>query len=107
LLQRLLAECHARLTFDRQTGETEMNARRMALAGAFVAVGLLSFAAGTVAQGRYPAINRAEGRLNAALGDLAAGRDVFGGHKQAAAALINQAIGELENGKQFAAANGF
>lgn len=84
-----------------------MKSRQVALACVFVVVSLMSFAAGTVAQGLYPAINRAEGRLNAALGDLAAGRDVFGGHKQAAAGLINQAIGELEAGKQFAAAHGF
>jgi hypothetical protein len=84
-----------------------MNARRTALAAAFVAVGLISFAAGTVAQGRYPLINSAEGRLNNALGDLRTGRDVFGGHKQNAMGLIQQAIGELETGKQFAISHGY
>jgi hypothetical protein len=87
--------------------EIPMNARRTALAAAFVAVGITAFAAGTVAQGRYPLINQAEGALNAALGDLARGRDVFGGHKQNAAGLIQQAIGELEAGKQFAYAHGY
>ena len=74
---------------------------------AVVAVtGLLGFAAGSIAQGRYPEVNRAEGSLQSALTDLRAGRDVFGGHKQNAMALINQALGELQAGKAYAASHG-
>jgi hypothetical protein len=76
------------------------------LAAGFLAVGLLSFAAGTLAQGRYPEVNRAEGHLNAALGDLRTAADFYGGHKGAAEGLINQALGQLQEGKAFAAANG-
>lgn len=84
-----------------------MSQQKLKLAAAFVAVGLLSFAAGTFAQGRYPAINQAEGALNSALGILRGeARDVFGGHKINAENLIQQAIGELEAGKGFAAAHG-
>ncbi|HUI34956.1 MAG TPA: hypothetical protein VLX67_05500 [Stellaceae bacterium] len=84
-----------------------MSQHRMKLAAAFVAVGLMSFAAGTLAQGRYPAINQAEGILNNALGVLRGeARDVFGGHKVAAERLIQQALGELQAGKAFAAAHG-
>ena len=79
---------------------------RMKTGAALVAVGLLSFAAGTYAQGRYPEINRAEGALQTALADLRAARDVFGGHKTTAERLVNQAIGELQAGKAFAAAHG-
>ena len=80
---------------------------RLMLIAAFLAVGLVSFGAGTLAQGRYPAINQAEGALNNALGILRGpARDVFGGHKINAENLIQQAIGELEQGKAFAAANG-
>ena len=84
-----------------------MSHHKMKLAAAFAAVGLLSFAAGTLAQGYYPAINQAEGALNNALGILRGpARDVFGGHKINAENLIQQAIGELEAGKAFAAAHG-
>jgi hypothetical protein len=83
-----------------------MFSRRMHLAGAIFAVGLLSFAAGTIAQGRYPEINRAESALQAALGDMQRARDVFGGHKVNAERLVSQAIGELQAGKAFAAAHG-
>lgn len=76
------------------------------LTAAMLSIGLVSFAAGTFAQGRYPEINRAEGHLQAALGDLHAARDVFGGHKVAAEGLIQQALGELQAGKGFAAAHG-
>jgi len=76
------------------------------LAGAFLAIGLLSFAAGTLAQGRYPEVNRAEGHLNSAIGDLNAAADFFGGHKESAIALINQALGQLQEGKAFAASHG-
>lgn len=84
-----------------------MSHHKVKLAAAFVAVGLMSFAAGTLAQGRYPAINQAEGALNNALGILRGeARDVFGGHKVTAENLINQALGELQAGKAFAAAHG-
>jgi hypothetical protein len=80
--------------------------RNVKLTVALVAVGLVSFAAGTLAQGRYPEINQAEGALQQALGNLHAARDVFGGHKVAAENLIRQALGELQEGKAFAAAHG-
>ncbi|HWD56727.1 MAG TPA: hypothetical protein VG308_00495 [Stellaceae bacterium] len=79
---------------------------KLKLTAAALAIGLVSFAAGTLAQGRYPEINRAEGHLNAALGDLRAARNVFGGHKQQAEALIQQALGQLQEGKGAAAAHG-
>jgi hypothetical protein len=84
-----------------------MFSRRMHLAGIIFAVALLSFAAGTIAQGRYPEMNRAEGALRAAMNDMQAARDVFGGHKANAMGLVNQAIGELEAGKAFAFQHGY
>ena len=83
-----------------------MSQRKVKLATAFVVVGLMAFAAGTLAQGRYPEVNRAEGALQQALADLRAARDVFGGHKVTAENLINQAVGELQQGKAFAASHG-
>ncbi len=83
-----------------------MLTRRMQLAAVMFAVALVSFAAGTIAQGRYPYINQAEGALNAALGHLQAARVVFGGHKANAERLIHQAIGELQAGKAFAYQHG-
>ena len=83
-----------------------MTSQKLKLSAAAVAIGLVSFAAGTLAQGRYPEINQAEGSLQAALGQLHAARDVFGGHKVAAERLIQQALGELQQGKGFAAAHG-
>jgi len=83
-----------------------MTQAKLKLGGAMIAIALLSFTVGTFAQGRYPEINRAEGALQNALGDLRAARDVFGGHKVAAERLINQALGELQAGKGFAAAHG-
>jgi ABC-type transporter Mla subunit MlaD len=83
-----------------------MSRNKTKLAAAFLTVGLLSFAAGTLAQDRYPEINQAEGSLQTALAQLNAARDVFGGHKTTAENLINQAIGELNAGKTFAAAHG-
>jgi len=79
---------------------------RMKILAALAVTGLLGFAAGSIAQGRYPDINRAEGSLNTALADLRAARDVFGGHKQNAENLINQPLGELQAGKGYAAAHG-
>jgi len=83
-----------------------MTRAKLKVTAAMLAVGLLSFAAGSQAQGRYPEVNRAEGHLQAALGDLHAARDVFGGHKGAAEGLIQQALGQLQEGKGFAAAHG-
>ncbi|HYM73235.1 MAG TPA: hypothetical protein VET89_09650 [Stellaceae bacterium] len=83
-----------------------MTQAKLKLGAAMVAIALVSFAVGTFAQGRYPEINRAEGHLNGALADLRAARNVFGGHKVAAERLINQAMGELQEGKGFAAAHG-
>jgi hypothetical protein len=81
---------------------------KLKLTAAALAIGLVSFAAGTVvAQGRFPEVNRAEGHLQAALGDLHAARDVFGGHRGNAEGLIQQALGQLQEGKGFAAAHGF
>ena len=80
---------------------------RMKIVAALAVAGLVGFAAGSIAQGRYPDINRAEGSLRAALGDLQAARDVFGGHKENAQGLINQALNEPEAGKGFAAAHGY
>ena len=80
---------------------------RIRLFGAMALVALLSFGAGTLAQSRYPAIDGAEGFLNNALGQLQHARNVFGGHKNNAIALINQAIGELEAGKGWAAQHGY
>jgi hypothetical protein len=79
---------------------------KLKLTGAMLAVGLVSFTAGSLAQGRYPEINQAEGSLQNALGLLHNARDVFGGHKVAAESLIQQALGELQAGKGFAAAHG-
>ena len=79
---------------------------RLKLAAAALAIGLASFTAGTMAQGRFPEIIRAEGALNNALGLLGEARDVFGGHKAAAENLIRQAQSELQQGKAFAAAHG-
>ena len=83
-----------------------MSKNKTKLATAFLAVGVVSFAAGTLAQGRYPEINRAEGHLNGALADLHAAANFYGGHKEAAEGLINQALGQLQEGKGFAAAHG-
>jgi hypothetical protein len=83
-----------------------MTPTKLKLTAAMVAIGLVSFAAGTLAQGRYPEINQAEGSLQTALAELRAARDVFGGHKQNAEGLIQQALGQLQAAKGFAAAHG-
>ena len=80
---------------------------RIKLTGAMALVAILSFGAGTVAQGRFPAINNAESALQGALVQLQNARDIFGGHKVNAMGLINQAIGELEAGKAWAADHGY
>ena len=84
-----------------------MRTPRLRLAVVIFAVALTSFAAGTIAQGRYPQITRAEFALQAALRHLQEGRITFGGHKRAAAALINQALGELQAAKAFAYQRGY
>ena len=84
-----------------------MLTRRIQLAVVIFPIALLSFVAGTIAQGRFPEINRAESALQAALADMRAARDIFGGHKINAEGLVNQAIGELEAGKAFAASRGY
>ncbi|HWB47507.1 MAG TPA: hypothetical protein VG651_00230 [Stellaceae bacterium] len=76
------------------------------LAAAMTAIGVASFAAGTLAQGRYPEINRAEGHLQAALGDLHGAASFYGGHKENAEALIKQALGQLQEAKGFAGGHG-
>jgi hypothetical protein len=85
-----------------------MSHSKLKLGALLLAVSMLSFVAGTtIAQPRYPDIDSAEGYLNQALNALHAGRDVFGGHKANAIGMINNAIGQLEQGKAFAAAHGF
>jgi hypothetical protein len=83
-----------------------MTPTKLKLTAAMIAIGLVSFTAGTFAQGRYPEINQAEGSLQTALAELRAARDVFGGHKQNAESLIQQALGQLQAAKGFAAAHG-
>jgi hypothetical protein len=79
---------------------------RIKLIGAMALVASLSFAAGTVAQVRYPEIDNAEGALQNAIVHLQRARDIFGGHKVTAMGLINQAVVELEAGKGWAASHG-
>ena len=64
-----------------------MTRPKLKLTAAMLAIGLMSFATGTMAQGRYPEVNQAEGALNNALGLLGNARDVFGGHKVAAGTM--------------------
>jgi ABC-type transporter Mla subunit MlaD len=74
---------------------------------AILAVGLFSFTAGTMAQGRYGEINQSITSLQTALAQMRAARDVFGGHKATAENLVQQAVGELQAGKAFAASHGY
>ena len=83
-----------------------MTRPKLKLTAAMLAIGLVSFAAGTMAQGRYAEINQAENALQSALGSLHGARNVFGGHKTAAERLIQQALGELRAAKAFAASHG-
>jgi hypothetical protein len=83
-----------------------ISTNRIKLAGAMALIALLSFGAGTQAQVRYPEIVNAEGELNNALNFLHHARDTFGGHKENAEGLINQAISELDAGKQFSMQHG-
>ncbi len=84
-----------------------MSIRNAKLGSVIAVVAFLSFAAGTFAQSRYPLIDSAETRLQNALSDLQRARNIFGGHRMAAIGLINQALGELEAGKAFAASHGY
>jgi hypothetical protein len=84
-----------------------MKMRSVKTAAALVAVGIVSFAVGSLAQPRYPNIDAAEGSLQTALVTLRNTRDVFGGHKSNAEQLISRAINQLQIGKQYAAAHGY
>lgn len=84
-----------------------MTHRKLKSAITIFAVALLSFTAGTMAQGRYGEINQSIASLQTALSQMRAARDVFGGHKGTAENLVRQAIGELEAGKAYAAAHGY
>jgi len=83
-----------------------MTRPQLKIAAIMIAIGVVSFAAGTMAQGRHPEINRAEGHLQAAQGDLHAAANFYGGHKETAERLIQQALGELQEAKGFAASHG-
>ena len=78
---------------------------RLALVGALIA--LLSFGAGALAQSHFGDMDGAENSLQRGVGQLEHARDIFGGHRQNAIGLVNQAIGEIEAGKQFASQNGY
>jgi hypothetical protein len=84
-----------------------MKIRQAVLSVAFLGVALASFAAGTVAQGRYPEINEAEGALRNAVGHLQRANDVFGGYKDWAEWHVKQALDDLEKGKRWAASHGY
>lgn len=75
------------------------------LAGALIA--LLSFGAGAFAQSHFGDMDGAENSLQRAVSQLEHARDIFGGHRENAIGLANQAIGEIEAGKQFASQNGY
>ncbi|MGH7095274.1 MAG: hypothetical protein ACREFB_17305 [Stellaceae bacterium] len=83
-----------------------MSSKNLKLAAAMIAIGMVSFAAGTFAQGRYPYINRAEGALQNALGSLHSARNAFGGHKAAAERYIGAALNQLQAAKSFALSRG-
>jgi hypothetical protein len=78
---------------------------RLGLVGALIA--LLSFGAGALAQSHFGDMDGAENSLQRGVGQLEHARDIFGGHRQNAIGLVNQAIGEIEAGKQFASQNGY
>lgn len=64
-----------------------------------IAVAVCAFAAGAVAQSRFPNIDSAAGHLNAALTDLDRAPDRFGGYKANAQRLIRDALVQLEQAK--------
>ena len=78
---------------------------RAGLVGALIA--LLSFGAGAFAQSHFADMDGAENSLQRAVGQLEHARDIFGGHRENAIGIANQAIGEIEAGKQFASQNGY
>ena len=78
---------------------------RAGLVGALIAV--LSFGAGAWAQSHFGDMDGAENSLQRGVGQLEHARDIFGGHRENAIGLVNQAIGEIEAGKQFASQNGY
>jgi hypothetical protein len=78
---------------------------RAGLAGALIA--LLSFGSVAFAQSHFGDMDGAENSLQRAVGQLEHARDIFGGHRENAIGLVNQAIGEIEAGKQFASQNGY
>jgi hypothetical protein len=80
---------------------------KLKLTATMLAVALVSFTAGTMAQGRYPEINQSISSLQGALAQMRLARDVFGGHKANAENLVQQAIGELQAGKGWAASHGY
>jgi len=84
-----------------------MTHRKLNSAIGMLAVGLLSFTAGTMAQGRYIEINNSITSLQTALAQMRAARDVFGGHKATAENLVQQAVRELQAGEAFAASHGY
>ena len=84
-----------------------MTHRKLKSAIGMLAVGLLSFTAGTMAQGRYIEINNSITSLQTALAQMRAARDVFGGHKATAENLVQQAVRELQAGEAFAASHGY
>ena len=78
---------------------------RAGLVGALIA--LLAFGAGALAQSHFGDMDGAENSLQRGVGQLEHARDIFGGHRENAIGLVNQAIGEIEAGKQFASQNGY
>ena len=80
---------------------------RIRVVGVMALVALLSFEVGSLAQARFADMNGAEGSLQNAIGQLQHARDIFGGHRVNAIGLCNQAISEIEAGKQFAVQSGY
>ncbi|MGD9617895.1 MAG: hypothetical protein AB7H90_22270 [Alphaproteobacteria bacterium] len=81
---------------------------RTGLAATILAVGLVSFAAGSVAQYRFSRMNQAYEALNAALWHLrAAPNGIFGGHKNQAELLIADAMRQIEAAKAWAISQGY
>ena len=83
-----------------------MSLRRIRTAVLVAAVGLLGFAAASLADDRFYEIDRAEGALHAALEDLHRARHGFGGHREHAVRLIEEALHQLREAKEFAREHG-
>ena len=88
-------------------GEFMSSSSGVRMASALALVALLSFGAGVFAQSRFGDMDGAENSLQRGLGQLEHARDIFGGHRDNAIGLVNQAIGEIEAGKQYAASHGY